>query len=49
MLFQDRDALCYAFVTDMCGCARHKTSDRIGFAAAERAAQMMRATAQQAL
>jgi hypothetical protein len=41
MLFQDRDALRYALVTDMRGCARHKAPDRIGFAAAERAAQTM--------
>jgi hypothetical protein len=49
MLFQDRDALCYALVTDMCGCARDKAFDRIGFSAAERAAQTMRAPFQQAL
>ena len=47
MLFQDRDAFRYAFVTDMRGCARDKACDRIGFPAAERAAQMMRAPFQQ--
>jgi hypothetical protein len=35
MLLQNRDTLRYARVTDMCGCARHKTSDGIGLAAAE--------------
>jgi len=47
MLLQDRDALRYARVTDMCGCARDKASDRIGIAAAERAAQTMRVPAQE--
>jgi hypothetical protein len=48
MLLQHGDALCYALVTDMCGCAGDKASDRIGLAATERAAQTMRAPAQQA-
>jgi hypothetical protein len=48
MLLQHGDALCYALVTDMCGCARDKAFDRIGLAAAERAAQTMRVPAQQA-
>jgi hypothetical protein len=48
MLLQDRDALRYALVTDMRGCARHKTVDRIGMAAAERAAQPQRARPQPA-
>jgi hypothetical protein len=48
MLLQDGDALRDALVTDMCGCARDKASDRIGFAAAERAAQTMRVPAQEA-
>jgi hypothetical protein len=39
MLLQDRDALRYALVTDMCGCARDKTGDRSGVAAAKRAPQ----------
>jgi hypothetical protein len=48
MLLQDGDALRYALVTDMCGCARDKASDRIGLAAAERAAQTMRVPVQEA-
>jgi hypothetical protein len=48
MPLQDRDALRYALVTDMCSCARDKPSDRIGLTAAKRAAQTMRAPPQQA-
>jgi hypothetical protein len=40
MLLQNRDAFCYALVTDMCGRARYKPSDVIGLAAAKRIAQM---------
>jgi hypothetical protein len=35
MLLQNRDAFCYALVTDMCGRARYKPSDVIGLAAAK--------------
>jgi hypothetical protein len=48
MLLQDRDALGYALVTDMCGCARHKACNRVGLAAAKRAAQTARTPRQQA-
>jgi len=48
MLLQNRDALRYALVTDMCGRAGDKASDGVGLAAAERAAQAPRMPPQQA-
>jgi hypothetical protein len=45
MPFQDRDAFRYRLLTDMCGCACHKTSNRNGAAAAKRTAQTLRTLA----